>query len=420
MFALVDCNSFFVSAERLFRPDLQYRPVCVLSNNDGCVVSLSDEAKKLGIVRGDPLFKIKHIIQKEKVAIFSSNYLLYAGISARVMQILSENIEDIDIYSIDEAFLYLGNDNPKKLEEKMRKVSQQIKKWVGIPTSIGIASTKTLAKVAADYAKKHAGYKGVCLIDNEIKREKALAKYNIGEVWGIGRQYSKKMAQFAIQTAYDFTQQPENWVRKHFTIMGVRTWKELKGFSSIDRSEIIEKKSICTSRSFGSTVKNIENLKESVANFTASCGDKLRRQKSAAKIVTLFLRTDRFAVNVSQYANCQSIELPVPTSDSAELIYYAFQLLEMMFKEGYAYKKAGVILSGIVPQNAIQQNMFDTVPNRQERKKLNTIIDKINHKNGLDKVKYAVQDGKDKKWIARKEHISKNYLTDINDLMEVH
>ncbi|HRT14057.1 MAG TPA: Y-family DNA polymerase [Bacteroidales bacterium] len=420
MYALVDCNHFFVSCERLFRPDLRNHPVCVLSNNDGCVVSLSHEAKILGIKRGVPLFQIADIVKKNNIAIFSSNYLLYSGISERVMKIITDTAKNVDVYSIDEAFIDLRNYEKKELVPLMRLLAEKIKKWVGIPVSIGVAPTKTLAKVAAHYAKKYKGYKQVCCIDDEQKRVKALSTFDIADVWGIGRQFSKKLASFGVNTAYDFIQKKEFWVQKHFTIMGVRAWKELQGIPTINTTEINRKQSICTSRSFGTTVTDIESLKESIAHFTAMSAQKLRKQNSVANIISVFILTDRFSKQEEHYYHIRSMALPVGTDDTAELILYAHQLLNELYKRGKAYKKSGVILSCIVPNSSVQQNMFDNLKNREKRSLLNKVVDNINSKSGLNSVKYAAQISTDKKWTTKTSFKSPDYLTNINELFEVH
>lgn len=420
MYALVDCNNFFVSCERLFQPNLRNSPVCVLSNNDGCVVSLSNEAKLLGIQRGVPLFKIAEIVKKHNIAIFSSNYVLYGGISERVMKIIADTVKDVEIYSIDEAFIDLRSYKKMDVVPLMRSLVKKINRWTGVPISIGVAPTRTLAKVAANYAKKYKGYKQVCVIDNEEKRMKALATFEIGEVWGIGRQFRKKLLSFEVKTAYDFVQKNEYWVKKHFTISGVRTWKELQGISVIDMQEISEKQSICTSRSFGSNVTDIESLKASIAQFVVTAAQKLRKQDSVANSISVFILTNRFSMQDDYYYNIQSRVLPVATDDTAELIRYAHQLLLKLFKNNKAYKKSGVILSGITPNNSIQQNMFDNVQDRGKRTLLNKIVDDINSRNGLNSVKYAVQTSKENRWITKTSFASPNYLTNINELFEVH
>lgn len=420
MFALVDCNSFFASAERVFQPALADKPVCVLSNNDGCVVSLTNEAKALGIRRGDPLFKIKDIVEKKDVAVFSSNYVLYAAMSARVMHILSEAALDIDVYSIDEAFLNLEGITNEQLKVKMAELAARVPRWTGIPISIGVAPTKTLAKVAAKYAKKYKGYHNVCFIDSEEKRKKALANFPIADVWGIGRQSVKKLEFFGITTAAAFAAREPEWIKRNFNVTGLRTWNELRGTPCIELDSLAEKQSICVSRSFGKTVTDYEGLKESVANFAADVARKLRKQRSAANIITVFIRTDRFNTSVPQYSNFLSQTLTVATADTAEIITFSHEILKTVFRRGFAYKKAGVIASGIIPDTAIQQHIFDTVGNRDKRQRLNKAVDVINAINGRDTIKYAAQESASgAEWSSRKDFKSRNYLTNINELIEV-
>lgn len=420
MYALVDCNNFFVSAERVFQPSLQNKPVCVLSNNDGCIVALSNEAKQIGLKRGDPLFKIKNLVQQHHVTIFSSNYALYAGMSSRVMQILSDFVPEIEIYSIDEAFLCLQGFSVAALPEKMRRLRHTILQWTGIPTSIGIAPTKTLAKVAGHYAKKYADYHGVCMIDTDEKRAKALQNFPIEEVWGIGRKAAPKLLDNCIRTAWDFTLKNENWVRRFFTITGFKTQQELKGVPCIENSEIETKQSICTSRSFGELISQKEQLFSSIVHFASSCATKLRQQQTVANILSIFIATDRFKTELPQYKQYATLKLPVPTADTSELIRYAASLLNQIFLPGYQYKKAGVIVSGITDCTAIQQNIFDNIDNREKRDMLFKTIDKINGQNGFDTIQFAIQDRKSSHWTSRKDFCSRNYLSDINELMEVH
>lgn len=419
MFALVDCNNFFVSAERVFRPDLRNRPVCVLSNNDGCIVALSNEAKAIGLKRGNPLFKVNEMVQRHQVTVFSSNYALYAGMSARVMQILADSAPEIEIYSIDEAFLCLHGIAPDEIIRQMRQLQSKIRKWTGIPVSIGIASTKTLAKVAGHYAKKYTGYHGVCMIDTEEKRVKALQKLPIREVWGIGRKVDAKLESNCIRTAWDFCRKDENWIRRYFTISGMKTQRELNGFPCIENSEIETKQSICTSRSFGKVVTDEEQLLASIVHFTGSCATKLRQQHTVANMLSIFITTDRFKTELPQYQQYVTNKLAVATADTSELIRYAARMLHEIYKSGYQYKKAGVIVSGIADCSVIQQNMFDTIENRDKRQQLFETIDKINATNGYDTIQFAIQDRKQRQWASRRDFCSRNYLSDINELMEV-
>lgn len=419
MFALIDCNNFFVSAERVFRPELRDRPVCVLSNNDGCIVALSNEAKAIGLKRGNPLFKVRDIVKRYQVTIFSSNYSLYAGMSARVMRILTDNYDDVEIYSIDEAFVNLDALSQDVLWQKMKDLKQMIWRWTGIPVSIGIAATKTLAKVASHYAKKFPGYEGVCMIDSELKREKALQRLPVSEVWGIGRQFQKKLAAAAVNTAWEFTQMSESWVHGNFGTIGLRTRRELCGIPCVEASEIDTKQSICTSRSFGTTVSEKDDLMSSLVHFASSCAQKLRHQHTVANIISIFIATDRFKTELPQYKQYATAKMLVPTADTSELITYVKKMLDQIYLPGFQYKKAGVIVSGIIDDAAVQQNIFDTIENREKRQELFRVIDKINAGSGAGTIQFAIQNQKESKWTSRRDFVSKNYLSDINDLLEV-
>lgn len=419
MFALIDCNNFFVSAERVFRPELCNRPVCVLSNNDGCIVALSNEAKAIGLKRGNPLFKVRDIVRRYQVTVFSSNYSLYAGMSARVMRILTDNYDDVEIYSIDEAFVNLDAFSPEVAWQKMKDLKQMIWRWTGIPVSIGIAATKTLAKVASHYAKKFPGYEGVCMIDSEVKREKALQRLPVSEVWGIGRQFRKKLDAAAVNTAWEFTQMNESWVHQNFGTIGLRTRRELCGIPCVESSEIDTKQSICTSRSFGKTVSEKDELLSSLVHFTSACAQKLRHQHTVANIISIFITTDRFKTELPQYKQYATAKMLVPTADTSELITYVKKMLDQIYRPGYQYKKAGVIVSGIIDDSAVQQNIFDTIENRDKRQQLFQAIDKINASSGAGTVQFAIQSQKEIKWSSRRDFVSKNYLSDINDLLEV-
>ena len=324
MYSLVDCNNFFASCERVFQPNLKDVPIIVLSNNDGCVVARSNEAKALGIPMGEPVFKLVKLIEEHGIAVFSSNYALYGDMSHRVMTILSQFVEDMEIYSIDESFLSLKGFENYDLGEYGSKIVKAVTKGTGIPVSMGIAPTKTLAKVASKFAKKYRGYKGVCVIDSEEKRIKALKQFDIADVWGIGRRYQKKLEYYGVKTAYDLTQKSEEWVRKQMTVVGVRTWKELRGIPAFELEPVAPaKQTICTSRSFGEMIEDFDTLMESVANFMASCARKLRAQRSCTGMLQVFIYTNRFREDLPQYYNSLMITLPTPTNDVAELIHYA-------------------------------------------------------------------------------------------------
>lgn len=417
MFGLLDCNSFFASCEKVFRPDLEHKPVIVLSNNDGCVVSLTQEAKALGIHRGSVAFQIKDLIEKYDVAVFSSNYTLYGDMSSRVMSILAENVRDIDIYSIDEAFLDLRCFNDDERETKVRSLTDLVVRGTGIPVSTGVAPTKTLAKAAAYFAKHYPGYHRVCFIDSEEKRQQALRLLPVDEVWGVGRRLSKKLGNYGIHTAMDLTQASESWVRQMMTISGVQTWKELRGISCISTSALAEKQSICTSRSFSEMIGDVHTLGERVSYFASSCARKLRAQHSVCSFLTVYITTNNFREDLPQYANSITITTSVPTADTSELVSYAKAALCRIFKKNFLYKKAAVIVAGITSDAVIQQNLFDT-KNRVRQRIINQTVDNINARVGRDKVRIAAEGEDNLKWLKR-EYVSNNYTTDFNNIIRV-
>ena len=418
MFALVDCNNFYASCERVFNPSLVGVPIVVLSNNDGCIVARSQEAKDLGIPMGEPAFKIKDFIEANKVAVFSSNYVLYGDMSNRVMKTISGFAENIEIYSIDEAFIDFRGYDYTDLAAYGRKIVRTVTKNTGIPVSMGIAPTKTLAKVANKYAKKYKGYKGVCLIDTDEKRIKALQKFDIGDVWGIGRRYSKFLRYNNIQTAYDFTQKSRSWVRKNLTVVGERMWDELRGFPCIEMDKLAKaKQQICTSRSFGTKLKEFDEIFEAVSNFTASCAAKLRKQHSCASGMLVFIMTNPFSEKDPQYVNSRHFKLPIPTSSTTELIEYSKLLLSEVYKKGYSYKKAGTIITEIIPDAPFQADLFDTV-DRDKQKKIMTAVDNLNDSYGTYKVRVASQ-GYGKKWKLRNEKLSPCYTTKMDDIIKI-
>lgn len=423
MFALVDCNNFYCSCERVFNPALRDKPVVVLSNNDGCIIARSNEAKALGIKMGEPFFKIRQTLEEQKVAVFSSNYALYGDMSHRVMSLLSEFTPDITIYSIDEAFLQLPiaeHDPTFSIEEYGKKIVRTVTKGTGIPVTIGIAPTKTLAKIASHFGKQYAGYKNVCLIDTEEKRAKALQLTPIHEVWGIGRRLSPQLAYYGIRTAWDLTQKSEQWVRRNFSVTLARTWKELQGDSCIDIEELPHSKSICTSRSFPEKgISELPLLEEAVANFAASCSRKLKQQRTACYGMTIFAYTSRFPTSGYPYQLSQTCSFSVATSDRQEIVSRAVEVLRQHWPDDITpfIKKAGVIAWGIIPDTAIQAQLFDPI-DRGKQMALSKAIEEINRKNGHNMVRIAVQ-GYDKRWHLKCERISKRYTTDIDDIIEI-
>ena len=362
LFGLADCNNFFVSCERVFRPNLNGKPVIVLSNNDGCVISRSNEAKALGIKMGVPLFQIRNEIEKYNIAIFSSNYVLYGDMSHRVMSLLSCYTPKLDQYSIDEAFIDFSDMGDSKYMQKYgQEIVRTVGKGTGIPISLGIAPTRTLAKVASKFAKKYKGYHGCCIIDTEEKRQKALDLFEVGDVFGIGRKMKEHLSKYGIRTAADFARLDGEWVRTAFSITGYRTWRELHGEACISLDELPAKKSICVSRSFADEgITDKQKLEEAVANFASDCARKLREQNTICRQLTVFAYTSRFRTDLPQDFININIRLEIGTNDTSEIIKNAIEGLRANYREGnFAYKKAGVILWDISSANAVQGNLFD-------------------------------------------------------------
>ena len=420
MFGLVDCNNFFVSCERVFRPDLVGKPVVVLSNNDGCIIARSNEAKALGLKMGDPFFKVRDLLEREGVAIFSSNYTLYGDMSRRVMSLLSRYTPRQEIYSIDECFLDLsGMGDGDQLHAYGVEIVRTVSKGTSIPVSMGIAPTRTLAKVASKFAKQYPGYHGVAVIDTEERRAKALRLIEVGDVWGIGRRMRQRLTEAGITTAWDFTQRRADWIQRQFSITGLRTWKELRGIPCIEMDQLPLQRSLCTSRSFAEQgISDLSHLEEAVANFAAECARRLRERKACATQVMVFAYTSRFRTDESSDVIQQNISLPVATNDPRELIKAALDGLRAHYKEGtYWYKKAGVVCHDLVPAGAVQTHLFDTV-DRMKQKKLLEAIDAINRKNGTGTVRVAAQ-GDLPNFGMRTTFLSRRFTTNLNEVIEV-
>ncbi len=417
MLALVDCNSFYASCERVFDPSLAKKPVVVLSNNDGCIVARSDEAKRLGIKMGEPAFKIASFLKKSQVAVFSSNYTLYGDMSRRVMATLTQFTPELEIYSIDEAFLNLKG-IPEDLTSYGQRIKAKVYKDTGMPVSVGIAPTKALAKIANRQAKKKPANRGVLVLDNQEKIKRALQTTLVEEVWGIGRQYGKMLRSRNIQTAWDFVNQPASWVKKKMTIVGWRLQKELAGEAHLELElEEKAKKTICTSRSFGNMLTDYAPLREAVANYANACALKLRRQRTCAGEIMVFINTNTFNPKDAQYAKNALLKLPMATNDSIELVKYALTLLRMIYRPGYRYKKAGVIVSAIVPADEVQVSLFDDI-DRAGHKQLMATMDSINDRFGDNTVKLAAL-GNGKEWRLRQERLSPLYTTRWSDIIKV-
>ena len=419
MIALADCNTFFASVERVFHAGLRGKPVCVLSSNDGNIVALTAEAKTLGIRRGAPFFQVKDVIEKNNVAVFSGNLMLYDAMSKRVQSIMRKTVERTESYSIDEQFLYLdGYEKNYDLVKLMRGMVRQIALWTDIPVSVGIARTKTLAKVASKFAKKYRGYESVCMIDTEEKRRKALSMFELADIWGIGPRSFAKLQALGITTPLQFADKPGDWVLRQFHKPGYQTWLELNGHPCIDTSEIIRRQTISTSRSFGKMISDAEQLRASVATFAASCCNTLRAQESAACSVSVFACSNRFREDLQQYSNIATMRLDSPSSDTLEITEAAIRLADRIYRPGIQFKKSGVILSDIIP-GLTHHILFDPIPKRDERAELSTAIDRMNRKYGLKAVGLAVAGYGNADWKNRKEHLTPNYLTDIDQIMTV-
>ena len=385
MFALVDCNSFFCSVEKVFHPGLDGRPVCVLSSNDGCIVALTPEAKAVGLHRGDPIFKMKDIVEKHQVILFSTNMPLYAAMSRRVTSILRLSVHHVENYSIDESFCDLQSFGEHfDLTKLMREVRQRIKLWTDIPVSIGIAPSKTLAKMGSKFAKQYQGYRGVCMIDTEEKRRKALEIFALSDVWGIGRRTLEVLNYYGIHTPLQFAD-----------------------------------KNICTSRSFGDMVSDLPSLKASVASFASSCANKLRGQQSLCQSVTVFVSSNSFRTDLPQYGNAATVLLATPTSDTLEINKAAMQCLESVYLPGIMYKKSGVLLGKISPAYPAQMELFNSPVRRMRRENLMHALDDINQRYGAKTLHLAVEDCGHQPWHVKCEHRSPNYLTDINEILTI-
>jgi umuC protein len=420
MWALADCNSFFCSVEKAFHPGLRGKPVCVLSSNDGNIVALTPEAKKIGIKRGDPVFKVRDLISHHDVQLFSTNMTLYAAMSRRVTNMLRMRIHHIENYSIDESFCCLdGYERFYDMENFMREIVEKVRLWTEIPMSVGIAPSKTLAKIGSKFAKQYKGYRSVCMIDTEEKRRKALAAVELSDVWGIGRRTLKKLAYYGIQTPLAFADKSENWVRSRFTLPMIRTWKELNGVDCIDTTEVIAKQTICTSRSFGNMVTKLEDLKASIAHFAGACANKLRGQASLCRSITVFIATNRFREDLPQYNNILTHTLPIATADTLEITHTAIMILQELYRPGIYYKKSGVILGDISSEKAVAQNLFDHISNRSERHQLMHFIDNINQRYGAKTILLGIEGIGKQKWTSKCEQRTPNYLTDINEIMTI-
>ena len=421
MYALADCNNFFVSCERVFRPDLWDKPVLVLSGNDGCVVSRSNEVKALGIKMGVPLYQIRDLVEKHHIACFSSNFSLYGDLSARVMSLLRKHTTRSEQYSIDEGFITLDHVPPAERKTYCESLVREIYQGTGIPVSMGIAPSKTLCKVASKYAKKFPGYNGACMIDTDEKRLKALAKFEIGDVWGVGRQTAAKLAALGISTALQFAEMSESRVQSLLHKPGLLTWRELHGIDCIDTSEMVSKQSITTSRTFANPITTLPLMEQQLPNFCHTCARKLRMQKSLCAQLIVFAYTSRFRIDIEQCQIVQTVNLSIPTSDTRELLSYMLNAFRPYFREGVQFKKAGVIFSRIVPEGSVVADLFDE-RDRTRDAALQRTIDKIRDKSGRNAILLATQLPTSKEQAAqvyKSEHQSPRYTTELSQVLTI-
>ena len=401
--ALVDCNSFYVSCERLFNPKIRRKPVVVLSNNDGCIISRSNEAKALGIKMGEPYFKAKDIIVRNKVEVFSSNYSLYGDLSRRVMRTLKRFNAEIEVYSIDEAFMDLSNFPDNEVEKIGKEIRETVLQWTGIPTSIGIAKTKTLSKVANHIAKKkQSGVTSLIGIDN---LDPILEKVEINDVWGVGRQLTKFYQKNGIYNAKQLKNKSNTWIKKSSNVLGSRTAMELRGIPCINLETTQSKRKSCVvSRSFGKRIEKFQELKEAVANYCLNASEKIRSESLVAKAITVFVRTSPFQRNFSYYSNAKTIDFPIATNNSIEIVKTAVSILEKIFKNGYQYQKAGVMLAGLRNDDG-RKNLFSSEKD-EKIKSLMQSIDNTNYRYGRSTLSLASA-GVHKKWNMRRQYSSK-------------
>ena len=414
-FALVDCNNFYVSCERVFDPRLLGRPVVVLSNNDGCVVSRSDEAKAVGIKMGVPVFQVRGLVERHGVAVLSSNYALYGEMSGRVMEVLRDLAADVEVYSIDEAFLLLDAPAPW-LAQFARQLRERVYRWTGIPVSVGVAATKTLAKVAADFAKK--GPEGVCGLTDREAVDSALDAFPVERVWGVGRQYARLLRARGIQTAGQLRDADVAWARRRMTVVGARIVEELRGVSCLPLAAAPPaKRSLTCSRSFGRRVETLAELREAVACFTVRAAERLRRQGLAAGAVTVFVSTNRFSKAEPQYAASATAEIAYPTDATQELLAVTLRAAERLHRDGLRFQKAGVILSALLPASPITARMYGE-PRWQRARRVSRAVDQLNRTFGPDTVRFAAS-GLKRTWQTKFERRTPRYTTCWGDVLAI-
>ena len=417
MIGLCDCNNFFVSCQRVFRPDLNGKPVAVLSGNDGCVIARSNEVKALGIRMGVPLFEVKEIVKKHHVVLFSANHRLYADMSCRVMDTLRQQTTAIEVYSVDEAFIDFSEFDMENLKAHGEALAALVKRNTGIPVSIGIAPTKTLAKIASQLCKRYPKLNSACLMYRREDVEKVLKTLPIGDVWGIGRKTLQKLTAIGITTAFDFIQLSEQRVRRLMGITGVRTWQELQGIPSVDfQATQAAHQSISIGRSFAKEVGDFDELRSFVSTFATTVAQKLRKQKSCVGQITTYIHTNRHRTNAPQHYDADTVHLEVPTDSTLEIVALVHQSLKKIFKEGFGYKKAGVICSNLTAKSQVEHTLFDPI-DRGKHSKLMESIDRINSKHGRKSILLASENNTVLE--SNKQHLSPNYTTEWDDIIHV-
>jgi DNA polymerase V len=423
VFALIDCNNFYVSCERAFNAAIQNTPVVVLSNNDGCIVARSNESKKLGIKMGQPVFECREIIKKHNIQVFSSNYSLYADLSDRVMGILATFSPRMEVYSIDEAFLELTDGNIDDYTEFGRTIKAQVLQYTGIPVSVGIASTKSLAKIANEIVKKKSRYQGVLDLAtlSEQELDELLAQVDIEDVWGIGRKYALFLSNYGITTAKELKDADEKWIRRYLTVTGERIVFELRGISCIPLEvERPAKQGIMCAKTFGKDIITLDQMQEAVATYAARAAEKLREQDSLTSCLTVFIKTNAFKKDLPQYSNSFTINFAHPTAFTPEIVKHALAGLKAMYKDGYRYKKAGISLSKITPQNSVQPDLFGdfSLTKHYREARLMAIVDAINNIYGHDTLIFAIQ-GVTRGWKMRQLKLSSRFTTKWSELLTV-
>lgn len=425
-YAICDCDNCFVSCERVFRPDLEGRPVVVLSNNDGCVVARSREAKALGVKMGLPYYQLRQRFSETQVIAFSCNQELYNDMTGRVMSLIRKSAPSFFRYSIDEAFCVLPDMEPEQMKDWGERLSAWIYRATGMPLSVGIARNKTIAKLAVHFAKKYPGYRHCCIIDSDEKRLKALALTDVCDIWGIGRRIGASLSRQGIVSALDFASKPAEWIQNRVNLTAQRTWRELNGEDCIHDEAMAARKSITMSRSFARTVSDREMLRTIVANFAADCAEKLRRQKSVAGIVGVYIVTNRNRPDQPQYGKMIDFRLATPSSSTIDIVTGANKALDHIYREGFAYKKAGVILMGISEPEGVQPDLFEYDPKQAERHhRLDETIDRINRTQGHDAVtlgsqSYTADHRHAYTDVARHEHRSPSPTTRWADIIALH